>query len=470
MRKGFAMATTGAPQKRLPNNPSAEHLRKQAKRLAKRDALQLADAQRQLAHDYGFRTWAALMHAAGATGAADTALSPLTAAASRGDAAEVATLLAAGASPDGANDRDTPLWHACNGDAPAEARLAIARQLLDAGAQVRHACRNNATALHAAATRGPFAMVELLIRRGAMSWQADAKSRDALAYARRANAVDKAAIIEVLDRPVIRDPAFRAAVTAIHAGDRAALVTLLENDPDVLHRRAIEPEWLTRGYFSDPKLFWFVANNPTLIKKMPANIVAIAQAMLDRGVEQADRDYALELLMTSAPAREQGHQLPLLRALLAAGAVATKRAITMTLAHWELEPIRALLDGGLALTAPIAAAFDRVQELGPLLARATPEEKQEALGLAVINRRREAARLCLDAGADVNGFLPVHSHSTPLHQAALDEDLALMALLIARGARTDTRDTLWNSTPLGWAIHTRKPKAEAYLRSLAPPA
>ena len=33
--------------------------------------------------------------------------------------------------------------------------------------------------------------------------------------------------------------------------------------------------------------------------------------------------------------------------------------------------------------------------------------------------------------------------------------------------RTDTRDTLWNGTPLGWAVHGRKAKAEAYLRSLA---
>jgi len=58
------MATPGAPRKRLPSNPSAEHLRKQAKRLAKRDALQLAEAQRRLAAEYGFRTWAALMRAA----------------------------------------------------------------------------------------------------------------------------------------------------------------------------------------------------------------------------------------------------------------------------------------------------------------------------------------------------------------------------------------------------------------------
>jgi peptide-methionine (S)-S-oxide reductase len=469
MRKGFAMATSRAPRKRLPEHPSPEHLRKQAKRLARRETIALAAAQRRLAAEYGFRSWAALMRAMPER-AAEAALSPLSAAAARGDTAEVARLLAAGAAADGEREIDAPLWHVCSSAAPDEARLAVARLLLDAGAAVRRDGRDNRTALQAAAARGPFAMVELLIRRGAVVWQVDARGRNALAYARRGRAADKAAIIEVLDWPVIRDPAFRRAVAAIHGGEVAALAALLDQDPDLLQRRALEPDWLPRGYFSDPKLFWFIANNPTLMKAMPANIVAIARTMLDRGVAQDDRDYALGLVMTSAPARQQGHQLPLLRALLAAGAVATPPAIAMTLGHRELEPVQALLDAGLALTAPIAAALGRVDDLGRLLARADAQEKQEALGQAVINRQIAAARLCLDAGADVNAFLPVHKHSTPLHQAALDDDLAMLTLLIERGARTDIRDTMWNGTPLGWAIHTRKRKAEAYLRALMPPS
>ena len=87
--------------------------------------------------------------------------------------------------------------------------------------------------------------------------------------------------------------------------------------------------------------------------------------------------------------------------------------------------------------------------------------------MAVINRHLEAARLCLDAGADPNGFLPVHRHSVPLHQAALNDDVELMKLLVERGARLDIRDTLWDGTPLGWAVHNKKAKAEAYLRCAA---
>ena len=61
----------------------------------------------------------------------------------------------------------------------------------------------------------------------------------------------------------------------------------------------------------------------------------------------------------------------------------------------------------------------------------------------------------------------MHKHSTPLHQAAINEDLPMMELLLACGARTDIRDTLWNGTPLGWAIHNHKAKAEALLRAQA---
>jgi ATP-dependent Lon protease len=50
------------PRKRLPENPSEENLRKQAKQLAKEEVLQLAAAQRRLAIEYGYKNWAELMH------------------------------------------------------------------------------------------------------------------------------------------------------------------------------------------------------------------------------------------------------------------------------------------------------------------------------------------------------------------------------------------------------------------------
>src|ERR1700682_1904285 len=153
----------------LPVRPSAEHLRKQAKRLARDRSLRLAEAQRLLANEYGFRNWAELMrHVAVARGEE------------------------AGPSPRLADGRETPL--------------------------------------HAAARRGPLALVETLIAGGALEWQTDAAGRTPLDVARRGRARQRSEIVALLDRSLIADPSFRAAVDAIHAGDVAALGRLLEDE------------------------------------------------------------------------------------------------------------------------------------------------------------------------------------------------------------------------------------------------
>ena len=57
------MSASKEPRKRLPQNPSEENLRKQAKGLANKEGLQLAAAQRRLAIEYGYGSWADLMRA-----------------------------------------------------------------------------------------------------------------------------------------------------------------------------------------------------------------------------------------------------------------------------------------------------------------------------------------------------------------------------------------------------------------------
>ena len=65
-------------------------------------------------------------------------------------------------------------------------------------------------------------------------------------------------------------------------GDVAGLARLLDAEPRLLRERIVEPECYREAgrpqYFRDPKLFWFIANNPTLMKRMPANIVEVAEA------------------------------------------------------------------------------------------------------------------------------------------------------------------------------------------------
>jgi hypothetical protein len=124
----------------LPDHPSEEHLRKQAKRLALDEALGLAAAQRRLAADYGMANWAELMRRVDAA----QPLSPLAAAAKAGDLATVRRLLREGASPDGApGDRGKPLWQACASDAP------------------------DSLPLHMAALHEDLPMMALLVARGA---------------------------------------------------------------------------------------------------------------------------------------------------------------------------------------------------------------------------------------------------------------------------------------------------------------
>lgn len=449
----------------LPAHPSEERLRKLAKRLAASEGLQLAKAQARLAREHGFRNWAELVKVvrdkAGTAGR-----SPLSEAAERADLKAVDALLAAGAAVDGEpHEADTPLFLACGCGAPAADRLAVVERLLDAGAFARAFCTGGRTPLHAAARKGPAALVELLLGRGALLWQADNEGRRPEDEARDGRPEDRDRLLALLaDGPSIADAGFREAVTAIQSGDEAELAALLDADPSLLTRRGIEPAARPRGYFSDPKLFWFIANNPTLIPAPPPNIVAIARLMIARGVEQADLTYALELVMTDAQT-PRPMQIALAALLLEAGAEVSRQAMLMTLGHGQTAVVEWLVAQGRPLDAATAAGLGRDEALAVLLVEATEAERQDALALAVINRQTEAARLALAAGADPNRFMPVHAHSTPLHQAAGEGDLDIMRLLIDAGARLDVRDTLWRGTPLGWAIHGGQEEAQALLRA-----
>jgi ankyrin repeat protein len=341
------------------------------------------------------------------------------------------------------------------------------RRLLGGGANPR-LDDGRETPLHAAARRGPLALVETLIEGGALPWQPDRNGRTALDVARRGRGRERAAIVAVLDESRIADPSFRAAVAAIHAGDVVALARLLDAEPRLLRERIMGPDVYRRvqrrAYFTDPKLFWFVANNPTRVERMPHNMADVAQVMIDRGVEQADLDYAMGLAMSSGSALEHGQQVALMRVLLAAGAAADGDAIAAAAAYGQLDALRALVDGGHPPSAPLAAALGDDDQLRALLRSASREEVQTAFGFAVINGHLNAVRIALDAGADVNALLPVHAHGTALHQAAVNDDAPLLELLLERGARADLRDTLWDGTPLDWAIHENKPAARAALK------
>jgi hypothetical protein len=177
-------------------------------------------------------------------------------------------------------------------------------------------------------------------------------------------------------------------------------------------------------------------------------------------------DYALALVTTNGLMPE-GQQIALVRTLVKAGARVSYADMLSSLGHGQRAPAAWLVDNDvLALNGPIAAALGRTEALPSLLASGSRDEASDALAMAVINRQREAAQLCLEAGADPNRFMPCHTHSTAMHQAALHGDVETLRLLVAHGGRTDLEDTLWRGTPLGWALHGDQREATAYLRSL----
>lgn len=58
--------------------------------------------------------------------------------------------------------------------------------------------------------------------------------------------------------------------------------------------------------------------------------------------------------------------------------------------------------------------------------------------------------------------LPFRAGLVDYHKRA-----AVVRLLVERGARIDIRDTVYEGTPLGWAMHAGRAEIADYLRSQA---
>src|SRR5689334_5389219 len=84
------------------------------------------------------------------------------------------------------------------------------------------------------------------------------------------------------------DQLFHDAVDAIDAGDLPTLERLLRDHSELVHRRLTQPgPWLRQqagravdGFFRDPYLLWFVAEDPVRHGTLPANIVEVTRAII----------------------------------------------------------------------------------------------------------------------------------------------------------------------------------------------
>jgi len=275
----------------------------------------------------------------------------------------------------------------------------------------------------------------------------------------------------------IADPAsptarFEAAVQTVVTGDAATLRRLLTESPDLVHARSIR-----RNAFDPPvhraTLLHYVAANGVegFRQKTPPNAVEMARILLEAGADPnslaslyGGEWETLSLLVSSCHPANAGLHAPLIDVLADFGAsvIGTRKGpspLATALAFSYLPAAEALV----RLGAPIedlseAAGLGRIAEARQLLPSASPESRHRAMSLSAQLGHVEVLRLLLEAGEDPNRFnlKSNHAHSTPLHQAALAGHLETVKLLIAHGARLDTKDKIYQSTPLGWAEHAHQ--------------
>jgi Ankyrin repeats (3 copies) len=262
----------------------------------------------------------------------------------------------------------------------------------------------------------------------------------------------------------IEDPTFRRALNLLDAGDTTGLRAYLKQHPKLARQHVV---FEGGNYFRNPTLLEFVAENPIRHGTLPQNIVAVVEVILDAGVEPSALQETLGLVCSGRVPRECRVQLPLLDLLCDHGADPDS-AMQTAVAHGEFEAANALIRRGARISLPVAAALGYIEDVRRLLPGAGAEGRHGAFALASQFGHVEIVRLLLDAGEDPNRYNPVglHSHSTPLHQAAWAGHDQLVRLLVERGARLDLKDILWQGIPADWAEHAGKTELAAYLRAL----
>ena len=101
-----------------------------------------------------------------------------------------------------------------------------------------------------------------------------------------------------------------------------------------------------------------------------------------------------------------------------------------------------------------------LDDIHNLLPAASGDDRHWALALSSQFGHAEIVQMLLDAGEDPSRYNPVgcHSHSTPLHQAALAGHIDVVRLLVERGARLDFRghDLARNTRRVGSTRRTRR--------------
>lgn len=263
----------------------------------------------------------------------------------------------------------------------------------------------------------------------------------------------------------IPDPLFKRAVEAIDNGNLPLLEELLSRHPQLVRDRAAVP---VDGYFKNPYLLWFVADNPIRTEKLAPNIVAVTDLLIRTAKREAPEtfshqlDYTLGLVATGRIPRECGVQIQLMDLLIDAGA--TPGGGVGAIAHGNLDAAAHLIKRGGKLSLGVAVCLDLMDDIDRMLPAATDDEKLTALTAAAFWGKTALVKKLIPLVADINTYpnrnSGFHSHATPLHQAICSGSLDTVKELVNAGARLDMPDKIYEGTQLGWAEYMLKEETD----------
>ena len=261
----------------------------------------------------------------------------------------------------------------------------------------------------------------------------------------------------------INDSLFREAIDLLDAGNVAELDRHLEKHPELLaNATSFSQTSFLHGtqpsqYFHQPKLLWFIAENPTRNGNLPANIVEITKLIIDKqrvhssATLQEDVNYTLGLVVSSEVTRGTKARSDLIDILVKNGA--DVNCADAALIHRELDAVQALLDHGADMTLAIAASMGFMDELRHLFDDSDEDTRLMALGSAAINGQADTCRFLIDQGVSPNQLnsKKCHPHCTPLHNAVNGGSLEVVRILLKAGADTTVKDKLHEADALEWA-------------------